>query len=48
MEYDYEIQYKQGKENLVADGLSRLFRLQLLALTLSSITSDLMEAIKAS
>ena len=24
MGYDYEIQYKQGKENLVADGLSRL------------------------
>jgi len=37
MGYDYEIQYKQGKENLVADGLSRLYG-----------SSDLMIAIKAS
>ena len=48
MEYDYEIQYRQGKENLEVDGLSRLFGMQLLALTLSSISSDLMVAIKAS
>jgi len=48
MGYDYEIHYKQGKENLVADGLSRLYGMQLLALTLSSISSDLMTAIKAS
>jgi len=25
MGYDYEIQYKQGRENLPADGLSRLY-----------------------
>jgi len=46
MGYDYEVQYKQGRDNLVADGLSRVFSLQLLTLTLSSISSDLMEAIK--
>ena len=46
--YDYEIQYKQGKENLVADGLSRLYGVQLLALTLSSLSSDLLAAIQAS
>jgi len=48
MGYDYEIQYRQGKGNLVADGLSRLYGMQLLALTLSTISSDLMIAIKAS
>jgi len=48
MGYDYEIQYRQGKENLVADGLSRLYGMQLLPLTLSSISSDLMASIKAS
>jgi len=48
MGYDYEIRYRQGQANLVADGLSRLYIMQLLALTLSSISSDLMIAIKAS
>jgi len=46
--FDYEIQYKQGKENLVADGPSRLYGLQLLASTLSSLSSDLIAAIRAS
>ena len=48
MGYDYEIQYKQGKENLIADGLSKLYGIQLLALTLSSISSELLAFIKAS
>ena len=46
MGYDYEIHFRQGKENLVADGLSRLYGMQLLTFTLSSITSELMTAIK--
>ena len=47
MGYDYEIHYRQGKENLVADGLSRLYGMQLLTFTLSSINSELLAAIKA-
>jgi len=48
MDYDYEIQCKLGKKNLVANGLSRLYGMQLLALTLNTINFNLMTAIKAS
>ena len=48
MGYDYEIQYRQGKENLAADGLSRVFSAQLLTMALSTISSPLLDAIKAS
>ena len=47
MGYDHEIHYRQGKENLVADGLSRLYGMQLLTFTLNSISSELLAAIKA-
>ena len=48
MGYDYEITYRKGKENIVADGLYRVVGAQLLALALSTISSDLLETIKAS
>jgi len=40
---DYEIRYKKGKENVVADGLCRLTSAQLMALTLSEMSSDILE-----
>jgi len=48
MGYDYEIQFRQGKENKAADGLSRLFSAQLLTIALSTISSTLLDSIKAS
>jgi len=48
MGYDYEIIYKQGKENVVADGLSRINGAQLLNMTLSTLHSDLLADIKNS
>jgi len=30
MGYDYEIQFRQGKENVAADGLSKIFGVQLM------------------
>ena len=48
MGYDYEILYRQDKENVVADGLSRLCGAQLLALALSTVISELLASIKES
>jgi len=48
MGYDYEIQFRQGKENLAADGLSRVFSARLLTMALSTISSTLFDSIKAS
>ena len=48
MGYDYEILYRQDKENVVADGLYRLYGAQLLALALSTVISELLASIKES
>ena len=48
MGYDYDICYKKGKENLVADALSRVKAGELLVLAVSGISSDLMEEIQKS
>lgn len=44
--YDYEILYKKGIENKVANALSRITTAELLHLAVSSSLSDLMEIIK--
>lgn len=48
MQYDFEIEYKKGKENKVADALSRLPLVELFAMTLSTVRSNLLEAIMKS
>lgn len=44
MGYSYEIHYKQGKENTIADALSRISRSQLLTITLTRVHKDLYDA----
>lgn len=39
--FDYEIQYKQGKENLAADALSRVTNVEVLYLAISVVSSDM-------
>lgn len=46
--YNYEIQYKQGKENVAADALSRATHAQLLQLHLQFNNDDLLQLIKTS
>ena len=48
MGYDYDICYKKGKENVVADALSRVNHGELLAMAISSISGGLMEEIQKS
>ena len=42
LEFDYEIQYKQGKENLVADALSRKEGSEVLHMAMTVLECDLM------
>jgi len=46
MGYDYEICYKEGKENVVADGLFRTLTAQLLAISPLSINAALLDHVK--
>ena len=48
MGYDYDISYKNGRENVVADALSRMNTGELLLLAVSSISVGLMEQIQKS
>ncbi|CAA7019723.1 unnamed protein product [Microthlaspi erraticum] len=47
LEFDYEIQYKQGKENLVADALSRVEGAEVLHMAMSVLQCDLLQQIQA-
>nr|GEW94209.1 putative mitochondrial protein [Tanacetum cinerariifolium] len=46
--YNYEIQYKKGVENQVADALSRITSGDLLSIAVSSLNSNLLDLIKQS
>lgn len=46
LEFDYEIQYRQGKDNLAADALSRVEGSEVLSMALSVLECDLMTEIK--
>lgn len=46
LEFDYEIQYKQGKENLAADALSRVEGSEILHMEMSVMDCDLMKQIQ--
>lgn len=46
LEFDYEIQYKEGKENLVADALSRVEGSEILHMALSVLDCDLLKKIQ--
>jgi hypothetical protein len=40
--YDYDIEYKQGRENVPADALSRIPNKEVYALTTSTISTGLL------
>lgn len=46
LEFDYEIQYKKGKENLVADALSRVQGSEVLHMAMTVLECDLMKQIQ--
>ena len=48
MGYDYEISYKKGRENVVADALSRVQSNELMIMAISAISSELMPEIQLS
>lgn len=46
LEFDYEIQYKQGKDNVAADALSRVEGSEVLHMAMTVLECDLMQKIK--
>lgn len=48
MGFDYEIQYRSGKENLPADALSRIEGAEILCMAISVVSSNLTELISNS
>ena len=48
MQYDYEIRYKQGKENVAADALSRIQPAELFVLSTTILNTQLYDLIKES
>jgi len=48
MGYSYEIQYKRGKDNAVADALCRVSRAERLCLAISTIELELIQNIQNS
>ena len=48
MGYDYEVCYKKGKENTVANALSRVQGYELMMIAVSNISSELMAEIQGS
>ena len=46
--YDYDIEYKQRRENVPANALSRIPSQELFALTTSTISTTLMEEVRSS
>lgn len=47
LEFDYEIQYRQGKDNLAADALSRVEGSEVLSMAISVADCDLMKQIQS-
>lgn len=47
LEFDYEIQYRQGKENLAADALSRVEGSEILHMALSVMECDLLKELQS-
>ena len=47
LEFDYEIQYRQGKENVVADAISRVEGAEILHMAMTIVDCDLLKEIQA-